>query len=291
MKTSLRILSGTVLLALTITLITACKKSSSSSSATDNSSAANLSANGATSDKAFEDPFYIAMQTGNDKGLTSMMQQKGGIATLGDQVTGAYYCANIAVSGTSFPVTVTVDFGTGCTSTDGITRSGSITYVFSGKLSTPGTTISATFTNYKVNGYQLGGTYSIQNTSPSLLSPQLTTTVTNGNIVYPSDTSYSFSGTKTVAIASGSIADVSTLVFSITGNYSISNSYGESLAATVTTALERKKICGYVDKGIVSFTYTKGNTSINGTLDYGDGTCDNTALITIGAFTKTITIP
>jgi hypothetical protein len=290
MKTSLKIVSGTVLLASAIILITACKKdSSSSSSSSDNGNAANMSANGATADNAYDDAFNIAMKAGNDNSLVASIEhQNSGSTTLGGS-----YCASVTFKGKVgvFPDTLVVDFGSGCTSTDGITRSGSITYIFSEKLKTIGSTISATFTNYKVNGYQLGGTYSITNSSPSLLAPQLTTAVTNGNIVYPNDTAYSFSGTKTVSFVSGDISNPTSLVFNITGNYSISSSYGESLAATVTTPLERKGSCGWVDKGIVGFTYTKGTASVKGTLDYGDGTCDNSAVIAIGAFTKTITLP
>jgi len=213
------------------------------------------------------------------------MQKRNGSGTLGYN-----FCAAVSVSGGTFPVTLTVDFGSGCTSVDGISRSGSITYIFSGRLSTPGTTVSATFNNYVVNGYHLGGTYSIQNNSTTSFS--LKTTVTDGTITYPTDSSYSFSGTKTATMVSGNITDPSTLVFNITGNYTVTNTNtGESLSAATTTALERKETCLHVDKGIVGFTYTKGNLSAKGTLDYGDGTCDDSALITIGAFTKTITLP
>lgn len=294
MKTSLKTFTAiTVMLISTVILITACKKdsSSSSSTSTNNNGAANLSANGATSDNAFDDAFNVAVQTGNDKSLDNLMQQKSsGAATLGYGLTGLYYCATETVSGSSFPVTLTVDFGAGCKSADSITRSGSITYVFTGKLSTPGSTISATFNNYVVNGYKLAGTYSIANTS-TLTAVSLTTAVTNGNITYPNDTSYSFSGNKTVAWISGTPSNTASLVFNITGGYSISSSYGESLTATVTTPLVRNGTCKNIVQGITSFKYTKGSASVNGTLDYGNGTCDNTALITIGAFTETVTLP
>ena len=292
MKTNLKILSvASIMLISASMLITACKKdSSSSSSTTDNSSAAKLSANGATSDNAFDDAFNVAVQTGNDKGIDNLMQMKSGKATLGFNVTGSYYCANVTVSGSSFPDTVTVDFGSGCTSSDSIVRSGSITYIFSGKLSTPGTTISSTFNNYAVNGYKLAGTYSIANTS-TLAAVSLTTAVTGGNITYPNDTSYSFSGNKTVAWISGTPAAPSSLVFNITGGYSISSSYGESLVATITTPLVRNGGCENIVQGITSFKYTKGSLGVNGTLDYGNGACDNKALITIGAFTETVTLP
>ena len=254
-----------------------------------------MSANGAVSDNAFDDAFGIALQTGNDNGLNSLMQLKSGKTDLsanGVGLGGPYYCASVSVSGSSFPVTVTVDFGAGCKSADSVTRSGSITYVFSGKLSTPGTVISATFNNYTVNGYKLAGTYSITNTSTTSIS--LTTAVKNGNITYPSpnDTSYSFAGSKTVTLApGGSITTPSSLIFNLTGGYGIGSSYGDTLTATVTTPLVHPASCKHVVSGIVSFKYTKGSASLNGTVDYGNGTCDSTALITIGTYTKTVILP
>lgn len=292
MKTNFKNLPAILLLASAVLmLMLSCKKdnNSSSSSSVSNSAAANMTTNAATADNAYNDAFGVALQTGNDNGLDIMMQRTGR-STVPVGIAGTYYCANVSVSGTAFPVTVTVDFGTGCKSADSITRSGSITYVFSGRLSTPGTTISATFNNYVVNGHKLNGTYTIANTTTNISSPQLTTTVTNGNIVFPGDTAYSFSGTKTISVASGSIANVSSLVFNVTGNYKISSSYGDTLAATITTPLEKKVTCQYIDQGVVSFTYTKNTASVNGTLDYGSGTCDDQALVTIGAFTETITI-
>ncbi len=296
MKTSLRILTAATLLISAIALTTACKKDSSSSSSgstTNNSAAANLSANGATSDNAFDDALNLAVQTGYANNLSSIVGQKSGSSTLGYK-----FCATVTAStdGGHFPDTVKVDFGAtpGCTgNADGITRSGSITYIFSGKLSAPGTTISATFNNYVVNGYQLGGTYSISNTSTQT-AISFTTAVTSGTITYPNDTSYTFSGNKvsSLLIPPSNILDPTTFVFNVTGGYTISNTTtGETLTANVTTPLERKETCAHVDKGIVSFKYTATNISVNGTLDYGDGTCDDSALITIGTFTKTVTLP
>jgi len=293
MKTNVKNLRVVFTLLGVVLFIASCKKDTSTSpnslSSANNTAAANMSANAVNADNAYDDAFGIALQTGSDKGLDIMMR-KAGRTNVPQGVNGSYYCASVSVSGASFPVTVTVDFGAGCISADSITRSGSITYVFTGHLSTPGTTISATFNNYKVNGYELNGTYTIANTTTSLNSPQLTTTVANGGILFPSDTSYSFSGTKTVSIASGSVASINGLVFNVTGNYAISSSYGDSLTATITAPLEKKVSCAYIDKGVISFMYTKNADSLKGTLDYGTGTCDNQALVTIGSFTETITL-
>ena len=278
-------------------ILTACKKDSSSSSNNTNynSNASSLSANGATSDNAYDDAMAIALQVSSDSSsvlLSGYTSQKSGTTTLGTTTngTGSYYCAAITLSGHSFPITVTVDFGSGCTSQDGISRSGSITYVFSGKLSAPGTTISATFNNYVVNGYQLGGTYSITNTSTGSTF-SLESKVINGTITYPNDTAYAFSGDKTTTLVSGTLGDVSSYQFSVTGSYNISNSVGESLSAVVTTPLTRVLTCRYVTQGDIAFTYARSGVSIKGTLDFGNGTCDNNATITIGSNTYPVSLP
>jgi hypothetical protein len=300
MRTQTTILKiSTALVISGVIFVTACKKDNNSSAGgtTNNSGAQTMTSNGATSDGAYDDVMNVAIQAGNDKSIDAIMtQQKSGIQTNGvrslNGING-YYCANLTLlsNAGNFPDTLIVDFGAGCTSGDNIARSGSITYIFSGKLSTPGTTISATFNNYTVAGYHLGGTYSLLNsTTGSSLS--LTSTVTAGTITYPNDSSYSFSGTKTVTVASGSLTDISTFIFNVTGGYTISNTNtGESLAVTVTTPLEKKESCKYVDAGVAAFVYTKGSLTVGGTLNYGDGTCDNSAVVTIGAATKTITLP
>jgi hypothetical protein len=275
-----------------ILMMNACKKDSHTTSGTDNTNASTLSANGATSDNAYDDAFNIALQSGSASNLNNIMLRQGRTTTLSNGTTtngiNGYYCATITnISGTSFPVTFTVDFGSGCTSQDNVTRSGSITYTFSGKLSTPGTVISATFNNYVVNGYKLGGTYSITNSSTGL-ALSLTTAVSDGSIVYPNDSSYTFSGSKTVAFVSGDTSDISTFVFHVTGGYSISNSSGATLAATITTPLIRKLSCPFIVSGITTFAYTSPALSVNGTLNYGTGDCDDNAVVTIGTFTKTI---
>jgi hypothetical protein len=297
MKTKTFILKiSTALVISAVIFFTACKKdSNSTTSTTNNTGAQDLSTSGSTADAAYSDAFNVALQTGSDQNLDAIMIQKGNVQTNGLRAVNGingYYCATVTASGSTFPVTVTVDFGSGCTSADSITRSGSITYVFSGRLRTPGSTISATFNNYTVNGYQVNGSYAIENIS-SGGNLSLSSTVTSGTIVFPDDSSYSFSGTKTTTLALIGI-DTTNLLnnqFSITGNYLLTNSSGASLNANVTTPLIRELSCRDIVSGVVSFIYTSGSIIVDGTLDYGSGTCDNSAVITIGAATKTITLP
>ena len=84
-----------------------------------------------------------------------------------------------------YPKTLTLDFGTGCTSADGIMRKGKLIYLFSGPLLLPGATASVSFNQYIVNGYGILGTYTITNNSSESLGISFTTQVTNGIITYP----------------------------------------------------------------------------------------------------------
>jgi hypothetical protein len=288
LKTSLLIFISTAV------MITACKKDNSSnpSSKNDDSTAANLSASSATADNAYDDVFSIALQTGSDNnivyGSSSSLGQvgvngnQGGTTTMGDGDTIKY---TVTPAGDVFPKTIVVDFGTGVTGPYGIIRKGKITYVFSGRLATPGTTVSATFTDYYINGYKLEGTYSATNTSTingNSITFSFTTSVSNGKITYPDGTTwYTYSGSKKVVQTDGTstLLDASDDVYSVTGSNTIASSSGNTLKDSITTALVKKVSCRYVSSGIISFTFN----DVSGTLDYGDGTCDNKAVIKVGA--------
>jgi hypothetical protein len=77
-------------------------------------------------------------------------------------------------------------------------------------------------------------------------------------------------------------------VYSVSGNSSFSDSYGSSLVCNITTPLIKPVICHNVTAGVISFVY---DNAVNGTVDFGDGSCDNQATLKIGTtFTKTITL-
>jgi len=295
-------LKTVLVLAFSISLLAvldSCKKDSSNPNNSSNSTdttAANLSASTTLADNAYDDIFQTAVQTGYDNNIaySNQLTGEGRIQTNsvhGSTATnGVNGCAVYTLSpndATTFPKTVTVDFGTGCTSTAGVTRIGKITYIFSGKLINPGTTVSASFTNYSINSYQLKGTYSITNNSSLANGIAFTTSVTSGSIIFPDQTSYSYAGSKTVKQTGGitTTMDASDDVYSITGNNTFSAG-GNTIVNTITTPLTRAYNCEWVGSGIISFTY---NTNTKGTLDFGNGTCDGDVTIKVGIFSKTIT--
>lgn len=261
-------------------ILFSCQKDSNSSSDPNQAEAVSLSTANSNSETLYDDAFNVVLQDGENNNVAGRESSDEGITT----------CATVTLNPadfTTFPKTMTIDFGSGCTSSDGVTRSGSITATMSGKIRTAGTTISVTFNNYYVNNYKIEGTYSITNNGGTGLN--FTTQVSNGKITYPGDTTYyMYSGTHTLAQTAGSsTATFTDDSFSITGSSTVSSSAGNNLNVNITTPLVKNAGCKNIVSGIEQFTYN----NISGSLNFGDGTCDNLAVLTVGPSTQTITLP
>ena len=116
--------------------------------------------------------------------------QSGDIGKMGTTtwVSSLDTCALVTlnVNGGNFPMTLTIDFGGGCTDTYGVTRKGKIIGVFSGRYTDAGTTVDVSFDNYFVNDHKVEGTKVIANTGRNN-SNQLEFTVTDDNLITKSD--------------------------------------------------------------------------------------------------------
>lgn len=288
-----------------IIVIASCKKDNSNNNNnnnnggnnnSDDSSAIVFSGTSATADNAYNDVLQVVLEGSFDNNIAyKASSSEGTVETNGSHAAtsvngvSTFTCASYILSPadlTTFPKTLTVDFGNGCTSGDGITRKGKIVYVLSGKILTPGTTASATFQNYSVNGYQLEGTYSITNTS-TIAGISFVTSVTGGKITFPDASFYNYAGNKTIKMTAGMTtpSDLSDDVYSIAGSNTFSSSAGNTLSDSITTLLTKAYACKFVSAGVISFIY---NNNISGTLDFGSGTCDSTVTIKVGPTSKDI---
>jgi hypothetical protein len=292
--------TGKLIALITIISMVSCKKDSATSNSA-NTNAATLSDSSTVADNSYADVLNNAFYgfADNSTVWSSSALHSGKTSTFSTEHTegvnsGNLSCAIYSLDDTvpgEYPKTLSLDFGTGCTSVDGVLRTGKLTYVFSGPLLFPGTTASVTFTNYTVNGYGIQGTYNIANTSSDSTGISISTQVINGIITYPDATNYHYSHNRTYTMIAGSstVFDISDDVYSVTGNSSFSNSEGSSIVWTIATAspLIKAVSCHYISKGIVNFVY---NQSVNGSIDFGDGTCDNAATITVGSISEPITL-
>ena len=207
------------------------------------------------------------------------------------QTTNSLSCATVTVTPqNSFPKTIVIDFGAGCTSIDGVSRKGKINIVLSDYVHNNGSNAVMTFDNYFVQGFKVEGTITWTNTStPNGIS--WTRQITNGKVTTPLNGYYWLhEGIKYVTQTAGSSTPLNLLddVYSVTGNHTVTNPAGKSRTATILEALEKKTICHNVSKGKIKIQ------GINhfAILDYGDGTCDNVATISIdGNPPRTIILP
>jgi hypothetical protein len=262
------------------TVLVSCKKDKSSAAINDVETTFQLSENQAASEALQDDANAIFFEAATDKGLLGARTSETA------QTNNTLSCATVSVTpAIGFPKTIVVDFGAGCTSADGINRSGKINIVLSDSVRKTGSNAVITFTNYFSAGFKVEGTITWTNTStPNAIS--WTRQITNGKITGPNAYYWLHTGTKTITQTAGASTPLNVLddVFTVTGNHTVTNPSGKSRTATITEALEKKTVCHNI---------TKGKIKIEGPahyaiLDYGDGTCDNKATISIDGNTPRI---
>ena len=246
----------------------------------------NLTENQAVSESIGDDANVVFFETAATAGLIGYRLNQTA------KTTNTLSCASVTITPqNSFPKTMVVDFGAnGCTSADGVSRKGKINITLSDSVHHPGSTAVMTFDNYYVSGFKVEGTITWTNTStPNSIS--WTRQVTNGRVVTPLSGYYWLhEGTKNVTQTAGANTPLNLLddVYSVTGNHTVTNPAGKSRTVTIMEALEKKTICHNVSKGKMKI---QGPNHF-AILDYGDGSCDNTATITIdGNPPRTILLP
>ena len=188
-------------------------------------------------------------------------------------------CAQITFNNNNnqFPKTITVNFGTGCT-INGVSRSGSLVFTFSGPVFQTGSTMTVERNNYVVNAVQVIGTITYENTTTSSQTPQWSRTINNGLFVFPSGFTIGFSDSRVVQLAEGAetVIRLDDVYKIVSGSRNIVRSNGSFLNITVQNPLIKKFVCPHISKGQLQLV----GTNINGVLDYGENTCDNEATFT-----------
>jgi len=295
MKTK-RTLIIAALTAATIGLsLNACKKDNSTASSSATESEGVSTATSATaSEMMYDDAFDVVTQSGEQSGVStssikgSPIVDAAGVDTVTYTTTAG---ATITLSPTDpsvFPKTLTVNYGAGVTSANGITRKGEIIVTLSGKIRTAGTTITVTYNNYSVNGYGLAGTYVMVPKIAANSGVNYNITVTGGSITFPNGSISTYSGSETFTQVGGiGTLSITDDTYQITGNFSYSSTNTGAITGVVTTPLVKTADCKDITSGVIALTY-KG---LNGTLDFGSGTCDDQATLTFGKTVKIITLP
>lgn len=221
---------------------------------------------------------------------SSNPQISNGISVIEDNLNGAAVgCKTISVSpsGNVFPRTVTIDFGQGCTE-GGKTRKGKMISVFTGKLKDVGSTVSTTYENFYVNDDRIEGTKTIVNNGPNANGKVSFTVTVNHTRNFTGGGSATHSSVKTFTWLEGYSSNLPLDdIFAITGADSGSDSNGKTFSTTTIKPLIKKVACPFIVAGKLQINKSGRPTQV---IDYGDGTCDAKATVTVNGETKEISL-
>ncbi len=140
------------------------------------------------------------------------------------------------------------------------------------------------FVGFSVNGNNIKGTNLVVKTG----TYQYTVTLTGGRVEFTDGTFYTreFERVRTWTAGYNTPAVIADDEYSITGSASGINRRGHAYVHTITSPLILKMNCRWIVQGIIEFV-VNNQTAV---LDYGNGTCDRIATLTVNGETYTINL-
>ncbi|MDG1275877.1 MAG: hypothetical protein P8O16_01265 [Algoriphagus sp.] len=230
--------------------------------------------------QAFEDLDNITLTALNNSGLGARITKDVSLTEICASAT-----ANLDETGKK----ITIDFGAGCTSSNGITRKGKIILSYSGNLLFPGSQVITTFDGYHVNDKKIEGTRTITNTGIDFIggTVSLAVKVENGKITWPDNTFITVASNQIRVVKLGGDGYEA----SITGTATGKSREGVVYSTLVIDPLIIKQTC--VETGVwvpgtgtLQFLFT----GIEVTVDYGTGVCDKMVTIIYPGGSKEVTL-
>jgi hypothetical protein len=245
--------------------------------------AANYSDESAQADGSFDDVEDVSVMAADAESA----------ASLGGRVDHLYHpdfsalrgaignCATITVSpnDSTYPKTITIDFGDSCVGLDGKLRSGKIIINFTAPLRKPGSIMTITLDNFYINHIHIEGTKTITNLTENG-TIKFSVVISGGKVTLPSGRGYSYESSKTkTQIAGMATATCLDDVYSITGSATIVRNNGTVIKFEIVDPIIKKVICPWRSDGTLKISINDRVLK----LDYGfphNGDCDNKALLT-----------
>lgn len=218
-----------------------------------------------------------------------IISSSGGFQTLDAPDIISNSCGEVSISplNGSWPKTLTIDFGSGCT-VENLTRKGKIIAVFTDRFKNTGAKITVTFENFQVNDHKIEGTKTITNNGRNAAGNYNYTIKISHSKIRSTDKMISFSSEHNIEWVEGSgTRTPADDIFSITGAASGTNSRGKEFTLTIVKPLIKKISCRFLVAGSADI---KSGTHPTRTIDYGTGVCDNKAQITVSGVTNEITL-
>jgi len=212
--------------------------------------------------------------------------------------TDGFYCpaAGITVTPDGNNATLLIDFGSGTNCLDGRLRTGSITAEFTGKWKDPGSRVQITPSGYTVSDVTGNVTYAVSFNYSILMNGRnadnqlnWTNTITDGLLIATTGERIVWEGTRTTTWIEGEgDLDLGNNVYSVTGTASGIARTGRPFTAETTSPLRVELDCPNVTAGTVEIV---PQDLLSRSIDYGTGSCDRIAVLTVGTYSQEINLP
>lgn len=205
-------------------------------------------------------------------------------------------CATVTVTPNGAGGSVVVDFGTtNCFCRDFKYRRGVVNFTYNGAYKDSGTVIITTFTDFYVgkdtlNMFKVNGTKTVtchgQTASGYVYQVEV-----NGSLIDVSNRTMTWTSSRirtwTSGYATGGINGWTDDVYAISGTASGTSFEGNSFTVSITSPLIVDFSCRWITQGRIELTPAGKPTR---TLDYGTGTCDGLATVTVNGISFQITL-
>ncbi|WP_340063458.1 hypothetical protein [Ascidiimonas aurantiaca] len=186
-------------------------------------------------------------------------------------------CVTVTTGVTETTRQKTIDFGEGCELRNGNTVSGSILFLYSINMELMSKELSFVLKDFTFNGVQVEGESTVTRVRDNGSGNPQSNVLSSFTLTWESGAEASLALERTrewiEGYGSGFWADN---VFLITGTSVYTNRLGNVWQKTVVTPLRREMACRFLVSGELRLSRNENSMM----LDYGDGTCDNKALLT-----------
>lgn len=201
-------------------------------------------------------------------------------------------CATVIRDTNTNPRTIIVDFGNvNCLCNDNKTRRGKIITTYTGNYRDSGTVITHVPQNYYVNDNQLTGQKTVTNKGRNGNGNLWYEIVVNGNIIKANNGgTIVWNSTRQREWIAGESTMFNWLddEYLITGSANGIQPTGNTFIVVITSPLKVKLNCWNIVSGTIKISPQGKPDRI---IDYGNGTCDNQATVTINGITYNIALP
>lgn len=271
--------------------ISSCQKEASvdNTSAVTEEEAAVYSDESSQAEASFDDADDIAFTAAEEEGNAGGFGLEGKSASTNRIYLPTFFelrerigdCATITVTpnDSTYPKTVTIDFGDSCLGRDGKVRKGKLVLHFTAPIRRPGAVVTLTFVNYYVNRAHIEGTKIFKNLSEPPMH-KWSIEVLDGKVSFPNGRGYLYEGIKTVKQIAGMLTGiVRDDVYQITGRSKTTFRNGTTINLNTEDPLIKRVNCHWISEGTLKI---KINDRVL-KLDFGfpnNGNCDNKALLT-----------